>query len=150
MNEVVFFSPTTCGAYTLELNGSDMPADVIEVPASVWLSLLQELSVNPKKMSSRPDGYPVLIDPPPLDSLELESIERAWRDAQMALTDPLVSRHRDEVEEGGSTTLAAEQYTELQAYRRELRDWPQGDQFPLADHRPEAPPWFTEKSPTNL
>ena len=34
------------------------------------------------------------------------------------VTDGVVTRHRDEVEEGGATTLTAEQYTELQAYRR--------------------------------
>ena len=145
MDDVVFFSPSTCGAYTVAMHGEDMPSDVVEVPASVWQSLLSELSTSPKKMSSKPDGYPVLIDPPPLDTEAQESIERTWRDAQLALTDPLVSRHRDEVEEGGSTTLAAEQYTELQAYRRQLRDWPQGEQFPLAEHRPPAPPWLAEQ-----
>lgn len=123
-----------------------MPADVVEVAESVWQSLLDELSTSPKKMSSRPDGYPVLIDPPPLDADELAAVERVWRDAQLALTDPLVSRHRDEIEEGGTTSLTAEQYTDLQAYRRQLRDWPQGSQFPLAEHRPIAPPWLIEQT----
>lgn len=144
MNRVVFFSPSTCGAYLLEVHGSDMPADVVEVAASVWQSLLDELSRSPKKMSSRPNGQPVLIDPPPLDSEVLAETERAWRDAQLALSDPLVSRHRDEIEESGATSITAEQYAELQAYRRQLRDWPQGSQFPLAEHRPIAPLWLTE------
>ncbi|WP_086793310.1 phage tail assembly chaperone [Pseudomonas sp. SCPG-7] len=143
MNKVVFFSPSTCGAYRPEIHGANMPADVIEVSESVWQSLLDELAVSPKKMSSRPDGQPVLIDPPPLDAEELAAVERAWRDAQLALTDPLVSRHRDEIEEGGATSITADQYTELQAYRRQLRDWPQGSQFPLAEHRPITPLWFT-------
>lgn len=144
MSKVVYFSPTTCGAYALEINGEDMPADVVEVAESVWLSLLDELSRSPKKMSSRPNGQPVLIDPPPLDAEALAETERAWRDAQLALTDPLVSRHRDEIEEGGATSITAEQYAELQAYRRQLRDWPQGSQFPFAEHRPIAPLWLTE------
>jgi len=144
MTRVVYFSPSTCGAYTLEINGENMPADVVEVAESVWLSLLDELSRSPKKMSSRPNGQPVLIDPPPLDAEALAETERAWRDAQLALTDPLVSRHRDEIEEGGATSITAEQYAELQAYRRQLRDWPQGSQFPFAEHRPIAPLWLTE------
>lgn len=144
MTRVVYFSPSTCGAYTLEINGENMPADVVEVAESVWLSLLDELSRSPKKMSSRPNGQPVLIDPPPLDAEALAETERAWRDAQLALTDPLVSRHRDEIEEGGATSITAEQYAELQAYRRQLRDWPQGSQFPFAQHRPIAPLWLTE------
>ncbi|PMZ32348.1 phage tail protein, partial [Pseudomonas sp. GW247-3R2A] len=44
---------------------------------------------------------------------------------------------------GGATTLTTEQYAELQAYRRELRDWPQGAEFPQADHRPVAPTWLS-------
>jgi hypothetical protein len=143
MNKIVFFSPSTCGAYVPEIHGADMPADVVEVAASVWQSLLDELSISPKKMSSRPDGYPVLIDPPPLDAEALAVAERAWRDAQLALTDPLVSRHRDEIEEGGETSLTVDQYAELQAYRRQLRDWPLGSQFPLAEYRPVAPTWLT-------
>jgi hypothetical protein len=138
----VFFSPSTCGAYRPEIHGAAMPADVVEVSESVWQALLDELSVSPKKMSSRSDGHPVLIDPPPLDADELAAVERAWRDSQLVLTDPLVSRHRDEVEVGESTTITAEQYTELQSYRRKLREWPQGAQFPLSEHRPIAPSWF--------
>ena len=146
MDKVIFFSPSTCGAYRLDVHGSDMPADVVEVTEGNWLGLLKELETSPKKMSSRPDGQPVLIDPPPLDAAELGAIERAWRDAQLALTDPLVSRHRDELEEGGETSLAADQYAQLQAYRRQLREWPQGSQFPLVEHRPPAPTWLATQT----
>ncbi|WJK10266.1 phage tail assembly chaperone [Pseudomonas fluorescens] len=146
MNKVVYFSPSTCGAYVPEIHGENMPEDVVEVAESVWKSLLDELSRTPKKMSSRRNGQPVLIDPPPLDAEALAAVERAWRDAQLALTDPLVSRHRDEIEGGGATSLTLEQYTELQAYRRQLRDWPQGEQFPLVEHRPVAPSWLTAKT----
>lgn len=120
-----------------------MPADVVEVAESVWLSLLEELATNSKKMSSGPDGYPMLIDPPPLDIEQLEAVERAWRDAQLLVTDPIVSRHRDELEEKIATTLTAEQYAELQVYRRQLRNWPQGAEFPLAEHRPVASNWLS-------
>jgi len=130
----------------MAVHGNNMPADVVEVAASVWQSLLIELSTSPKKLSSRPDGQPVLIDPPPLDAEALAAVERGWRDGQLALTDPLVSRHRDEIEEGGATSLTADQYAELQAYRRQLRDWPQGDQFPLAEHRPPAPTWLAAQT----
>lgn len=143
MEKIIYFSPSTCGAYEPAFHGGDMPGDVVEVAESVWLGLLAELESQPKKMSSRPDGQPVLIDPPPLDSEELAGVERAWRDAQLAVTDPLVSRHRDEIEEGGLTSITAEQYTELQAYRRQLRDWPQGSQFPLVEYRPPAPTWLS-------
>ncbi|MEE5122099.1 phage tail protein [Pseudomonas alliivorans] len=92
------------------------------------------------------DGYPIAIDPPTPDDEELAAIERLWRDAQLSVTDPLVSRHRDEVEEGGLTTLTPEQYAELQSYRRLLRDWPQEDQFPLVKYRPPTPIWLSAQS----
>lgn len=142
MSKVVFFSPSTCGAYRREIHGENMPADVVEVPESVWQSLLNELSTSPKMMSSRPNGQPVLIDPPPLDAEALAAVERAWRDGQLALTDPFVSRHRDELEEGSETSLTSDQYAELQSYRRQLRDWPQALGFPSIEQRPVAPSWL--------
>ncbi|MBK5549329.1 phage tail protein, partial [Pseudomonas sp. TH03] len=85
---------------------------------------------------------PFLIDPPPPPPEAVAVVERAWRDAQLAATDGVVSRHRDELEEGINTSLTAEQYAELQVYRRLLRNWPEGAEFPLVDHRPVAPPWL--------
>lgn len=118
-----------------------MPADVVEISADAHMALL--IGESQGQVICWEGSCPMLIDPPSLDSEELAAIERAWRDAQLALTDPLVSRHRDEVEEGGLTSITAEQYTELQAYRRQLRDWPQGSQFPLVEHRPPAPTWLS-------
>jgi hypothetical protein len=91
-------------------------------------------------------GAPMLAPPLGATVAEQESAERVWRDLQLSLSDGVVSRHRDEVESGLSTTLTAEQYTALQAYRRQLRDWPQGAEFPLAEHRPPAPSWLAEQT----
>lgn len=92
------------------------------------------------------DGYPVLSDPPPPSPEEAATIERTWRDAQLTATDGVVTRHRDELEEGAGTTLTVEKYAELQVYRRQLRDWPENGEFPLIDHRPIAPPWLAEQT----
>lgn len=54
-----------------------------------------------------------------------------------------MARHRDEVEGGLETTLTPTQYTELQAYRRALRNWPEAGEFPLIEHRPPALLWLT-------
>ncbi|WP_414916936.1 phage tail assembly chaperone [Pseudomonas sp. Tul1A2] len=125
--------------------GCTIPNGAREITDELHAGLVAAQS-DGKLIIPDPDGYPVAIDPPPLDVEALESIERAWRDGQLTLTDPLVSRHRDEVEQGDSTTLSAEQYTELQAYRRQLRDWPQGTQFPLIEHRPTEPEWLAENT----
>nr|WP_315448060.1 phage tail assembly chaperone [uncultured Pseudomonas sp.] len=88
-------------------------------------------------------GLPMAIDPPPPSADELAAAERDWRDLRLAETDSVVARHRDELEGSGPTTLTVEQYIQLQDYRRLLRDWPQGGEFPLAEHRPSAPIWLS-------
>ena len=91
------------------------------------------------------EGYPILIGPPAPSPEFLAEVERVWRDGRLAATDGVVSRHRDDLEEGLETTLTPTQYAELQAYRRALRNWPEAGEFPLIEHRPTAPPWLTEQ-----
>ncbi|TWR64445.1 phage tail protein [Pseudomonas grimontii] len=74
----------------------------------------------------------------------MKNRERAIRDRALLLTDPLISRHRDEVEAERPTTLTAEQYKQLQGYRQDLRDWPESVQFPAIEYRPEQPAWLAE------
>lgn len=137
----MFTSKSTRGFYDPEIHGS-MPEDALEITPERHAELLAGQSKG-KVITWGNDGFPVLVDPPPPSDEELERVERAWRDAQFSPTDAIVSRHRDELESGGATTLSPEQYTELQVYRRKLRNWPQGADFPLADHRPVAPSWLS-------
>ncbi|WP_247269377.1 MULTISPECIES: phage tail assembly chaperone [Pseudomonas] len=139
----VLFSASTCSAYVPGINSSDIPDDVIEIPQGYWISLLQQLAVTPKMIGVRADnGFPILVDPPPPSSDEAAAAERSWRTAQLVASDWLVARDRDELEDGDGTTLTTEQYAQLQAYRRALRDWPQGSFFPFSEHRPVAPGWL--------
>jgi hypothetical protein len=139
----VWFSASTRSAYVPGINSTDIPDDVIEIPQDYWISLLQQLAVTPKMIGVRADnGFPTLVDPPPPTPDEAAETERSWRSAQLTATDGLVARDRDELEDGAGTTLTTEQYTQLQAYRRELRDWPQGSFFPFGEHRPVAPGWL--------
>ena len=139
----VFFSPSTAFFYDDQVCSS-IPDDVIEYSAEERDTLLALVS-HGRRIVAGPDGYPVLVDPPPPSPEFLAEVERAWRDGQLAVTDGVVSRHRDELEEGRETTLTPTQYTELQAYRRALRNWPEAGEFPLIEHRPIAPPWLTEQ-----
>lgn len=138
----MFASKSTRGFYDVTIHAS-MPEDVVEISAENHAELLAGQSAG-KVIAWGDDGYPVLVDPPPLTPEEAAAIERAWRAAKLAATDGVVTRHRDELEEGIATTLTVEQYTELQAYRRTLRNWPEAGEFPLIDHRPLPPPWLTE------
>ncbi|KAF2395399.1 phage tail protein [Pseudomonas frederiksbergensis] len=139
---------TRCGFLNSAVHGEigspdcTIPEGAKEITEEQHAELVAAQS-NGKLIVPGPDGCPLAIDPPPLSVAEQEVAERAWRDAQLAPTDGIVSRHRDELEEGIPTTLTAEQYAELQVYRRLLRNWPQGAEFPLVDHRPVSPGWLT-------
>lgn len=63
---------------------------------------------------------------------------RMDRNILIANTDWLRMRHMDELESCPSTTLTPEQYTELLAYRKALRDFPK-----TAEAKAEEPAWPT-------
>ncbi|WP_415771074.1 phage tail protein [Pseudomonas sp. LB3P38] len=113
----------------------------IEITAEEHAALFEPGRVG-KIIGMGVDGRPELQDPPLPTAEELALVERVWRDKQLSLTDGVVTRHRDELEEGIETTLTSVQYVSLQAYRRALRNWPEAGEFPLVDHRPTAPPWL--------
>lgn len=76
-----------------------------------------------------------------------EAIGRAWRDAEILRVTWLRDRHRDEVEMGAETTISAEQYAELLAYIKALRDWPATVEFPAEESRPVVPEWVASQAP---
>ncbi|WP_443696831.1 phage tail assembly chaperone [Pseudomonas sp.] len=132
---------------TLDVTNPDclIPEDAVEITQERHAELLEGQSIG-LRISGGEDGYPILIDPPPPSADDLAAQERLWRDRQLSLSDGVVTRHRDEVEEGVEPTLTAAQYLLLQAYRRQLRSWPEAGEFPLVDHRPVAPPWLAEQA----
>lgn len=136
----MFASKTTRGFYDAAIHTS-MPGDVVEISAENHAELLAGQSEG-KVIAWGDDGFPVLVDPPPPSDEVLVAVERGWRDQRLSVTDGVVTRHRDELEEGVEPTLTAAQYTELQAYRRALRNWPEAGEFPLIEHRPPTPLWL--------
>ncbi|MCO7626408.1 phage tail assembly chaperone [Pseudomonas fluorescens] len=135
-----YYCATDGGFYSLAFHGS-IPEGAVAVSFEDY-ALLMEGQEQGKTITRGANGYPILTDPPMPSPEVMAGMERAWRDARLAETDAVVSRHRDEIEEGGSTTLTAVQYTELQAYRRRLRDWPEDALFPSVNHRPSPPQWL--------
>ncbi|MES2231807.1 MAG: phage tail assembly chaperone [Pseudomonadota bacterium] len=117
--------------------------ELVEITEAQYLELLT-LQSEGKVICSGVDGLPLSADRPPPSAEEVASRERVWRDAQLAATDPLVVRHRDEVEADNGTTLLDEQYKALQVYRLSLRDYPGLVDFPNQDRRPIAPEWLSE------
>ncbi|MFU7708761.1 phage tail assembly chaperone [Aeromonas veronii] len=68
---------------------------------------------------------------------------RAQRDVAIRETSWLVERHRDEQDATIATTLTAEQYAELLAYRQQLRDLPSAPGWPAIDI-PQPPVWLAQ------
>lgn len=73
------------------------------------------------------------------------TLERQWRDSELASVMWLRERHRDQLEIEAPATLTGEQFKELLVYMQALRDWPQSPDFPQAEHRPVAPSWIAEQ-----
>lgn len=138
---MIFYSPSTGGFYDPAEN-SYVPEDALEITDEHHAVLLEGPATGMRIVADS-DGSLMLADPLPLPEEVLIANERSWRSDQLTATDGMVTRHRDELEEGSETTLSAVQYTKLQAYRRALRNWPEAGEFPLIEHRPPAPEWFS-------
>jgi hypothetical protein len=81
---------------TIEVDNPDclIPDDAVELTAEARQQLLDG-NAKGQVIAADENGYPVLIGAPPASIEELESRERQWRDAQLALSDGVVARHRD-------------------------------------------------------
>lgn len=136
----VFYSPES-GFFYDDQVCTFIPADAREFSGEARDELLAQVS-HGKRLVCGPDKWPVVVDAPEQTDEQLAEVERYWRSVQLTSTDGVVTRHRDEIEDGSPTSLTPEQYAELQAYRRLLRNWPEAGEFPLSEHRPTAPDWL--------
>lgn len=117
-----------------------LPDDAIEISPELHAYLVENQSaIHRINFDTAP---PSLIERPPMPYEQLADIERTWREGQLMTSDGFVARHRDELESAGPTSLSAEQYSQLQLYRRQLRDWPQSPDFPNQALRPTQPVWL--------
>ncbi|MBV4493928.1 phage tail assembly chaperone [Pseudomonas sp. SWRI12] len=138
---LIFYAQSTGGFYNSIDHADSLPEDAIRISDEEYRALFAAPFLN-QRIESDGKGRPVLLE---LSVNELSvrmASEKSWRDASLAATDRLIARDRDEMDDGGGTTLDQTQYTQLQAYRRALRDWPQDEHFPAAEYRPVAPSWL--------
>lgn len=119
-------------------------SELVEITEKLYTELFRAQTAGQQVIAAGKDGYPTLAPVPGPTIEELKQRERQTRDRELLSTDPLVARHRDELDAGGATTLTNAQYKELQEYRQALRDWPETADFPLIDKRPPAPSWLAE------
>ena len=139
----IFSSKSARAFYDDEINAV-IPEDAVRISKELHGKIISGPE-NGKTIEWGADGIPFLVDRPAPTISELSASERLWRDEQLLVTDGVVTRHRDERDIGQATTLTAEQYSELLAYRQELRNWPQDQAFPDSpNRRPAAPSWLAE------
>lgn len=133
-----YFSPATSGFYHSDLHGTNIPADAFELSEGEYCALV---SNAPKGtvLGLTANGRPERVL---LAEQTLDATERAWRDKVLDRTQWLVLRDAEELEIGEGTTLRAEQFKQLLAYRQDLRDWPNDPEFPDAHSRPLEPDWL--------
>lgn len=124
----MFYSKQTNYFYTTEIHGENIPDDAVEITQEQHAALLQGQSEG-KVITADENGYPILVDPPAPTAEQLAAQARAERDTKLTATNWLVERHREE-QETGTTTLTAQEYADLLAYRQALRDVPQQAGFP--------------------
>jgi hypothetical protein len=139
-----FYSSSTGCTYLPAIHGENIPSDAVEISEEVFLQVI----ANPERGKIRAhddNGQPYLISAPVIE-IDLEVVERMWRDAEIESVKWLRERHRDELEIGVDTTLATEQFSELLLYVQSLRDWPQSPNFPNNQERPEPPAWIANQT----
>ncbi|WP_238704507.1 MULTISPECIES: phage tail assembly chaperone [Pseudomonas] len=119
-------------------------SELIDVTQDEHDEIYRVLSLGGSVLAPGENGRPSTVPAPGPTLEEQKNRERAIRDRVLLLTDPLISRHRDEVEAERPTALTAEQYKQLQGYRQDLRDWPESEYFPAIEYRPEQPAWLAQ------
>lgn len=117
-------------------------SELVDVPQDEHDEIFRVLSLGGSVLAPGENGRPSTVPAPGPTLEELKSSERAIRDLELLLTDPLISRHRDELEAERPTTLTTEQYKQLQGYRQDLREWPGSPDFPALEKRPVRPLWL--------
>ncbi|QLL11690.1 phage tail protein [Pseudomonas chlororaphis] len=138
-----YFSPSNNQFYSDDINGSRKPEDCIGISDSKYEEL--KSGVERFQIIKVDDSGELVLSlrPGPTEE-ELAAVEDQWINSYLLLTDRLVARHRDEIEAGGPSTLSADKYTDLQRYRRSLREWPSSLGFPYLENRPTAPSWLND------
>lgn len=85
---------------------------------------------------------PAMVRIAPVADTDPATLARIWRNQQLAASQWLVDRDRDEQAAGTPMTLSTDQYHELLDYRQDLRDWPLNGNFPKDFSKPAAPVWL--------
>jgi hypothetical protein len=136
----IYFFAQTLGFDRVESPSPELPEGAVEITHAQYAELFAGQATG-KVISASASGQPVLTDPVISPEAAITH-ERAWRNAVLRDTQWLVWRDAEELEVGDGTTLRAEEFKQLLAYRQALRDWPNDPEFPDPQARPVEPDWL--------
>jgi len=125
----MFYSKSTNGFYIREIHGNNIPSDAVEIGKDLHQHLIIGQSSG-LIIQADDNGYPFLAEPE-VTQEQLESIERAWRDKELARADIELNKVQDGV---GTGSVSA-----WREYRVALRNLPEHELFPSEQARPVAP-----------
>ncbi len=124
-----FFSSSGLSFYD-SVDSDDIPDDAVEISLEIYYMLLQGEG-DGKKISFDADGLPILVDRPILQNDANQ--ERLWRNLALVLADIELNKVQDG-DKNAKGSVAG-----WRTYRKELREWPESDNFPSEAFRPVAP-----------
>ena len=131
------------GEYAIcELFAPSFVETMVRVPEGQEIEIGAPITGLPTGAEELPAQQSRVVAQAPIVAEEEPAAALVWRQASLATTEWLVTRHRDEQDMGRGTSLKPTQYLELLEYRQALRDWPDSLLFPAADSRPATPLWL--------
>lgn len=90
----MLYSKLTGGFYSNDIHGDNIPEDAVEITAEHHAALLEDQSQG-KIISADENGYPILIDPPPMTAEQIqEAVTAARAAAYVKESDPLYFKYQ--------------------------------------------------------
>ncbi|MCH5146366.1 phage tail assembly chaperone [Desulfovibrio sp. UIB00] len=140
---MLYYSAITGGFYSRDVHGDAIPHDAVGITTDEHTSLLAGQAAG-QRIVPGADGRPMLADKSAPTEAALAAQVRAQRDRALDDCEWMVTRHRDQTDAGGATTLTAAEYQELLAYRQALRDITAQAGWPGSITWPSKPEWMPE------
>ncbi|AXZ12088.1 tail fiber assembly protein [Klebsiella pneumoniae] len=111
-----YYSPGVNAFYSIDINGTSIPEDAVEITDEAWLDLLKQQSEG-KVIGAGENGIPVANDAPPLTSAQLIEIAESQKASLMAQATVTIAPLQDAVDLDKATDSEKTQLTAWKKYR---------------------------------
>ncbi|MBZ6393739.1 MULTISPECIES: tail fiber assembly protein [Pantoea] len=111
-----YYSPSVNAFYSIDINGTSIPEDAVEITHEAWLELLKQQS-DGKVIAAGNDGIPVANDAPPLTTAQMVEIADNQKSSLMAEATVAIAPLQDAVDLEEATDNEKTQLTAWKKYR---------------------------------